>query len=208
MAMKKKFLGLALAAAVALPATGVYADTTDTINIGENESRNHQVTVNGSVLGKDGSVPAGRIEVELPTAMQFTVHEDGQLTGVEYTVNNSGSVPVQVLVSSFQKTEGDITLKTEQEITNEVDRLDRSNVNLQLNGVVGGQPKSIDLGDLDSEDDKRILTVNNETSGVITLTGTAGKKELKSSSDQQPEGIDKDGTTGKFSLIFKIQKDK
>lgn len=205
MAMKKKFLGLALAAAVALPATGVYADTTDTINIGENQSRNHQVTVNGSVLGKDGSVPAGRIEVELPTAMQFTVHEDGQLTGVEYTVNNSGSVPVQVLVSSFQKTEGNITLKAEHEINNE---LDRSNVNLQLNGVVGGQPKSIDLGDLDSEDDKRILTVSNETSGVITLTGTAGKKELKSSSDQQPEGIDKDGTTGKFSLIFKIQKDK
>lgn len=205
MAMKKKFLGLALAAAVALPATGVYADTTDTINIGENESRNHQVTVNGSVLGKDGSVPAGRIEVELPTAMQFTVHEDGQLTGVEYTVNNSGSVPVQVLVSSFQKTEGNITLKAEHEINNE---LDRSNVNLQLNGVVGGQPKSIDLGDLDSEDDKRILTVSNETSGVITLTGTAGKKELKSSIDQQPEGIDKDGTTGKFSLIFKIQKDK
>ena len=204
MAMKKKFLGLALAAAVALPATGVYADTTDTINIGENESRNHQVTVNGSVLGKDGSVPAGRIEVELPTAMQFTVHEDGQLTGVEYTVNNSGSVPVQVLVSSFQKTEGNITLKAEHEINNE---LDRSNVNLQLNGVVGGQPKSIDLGDLDSEDDKRILTVSNETSGVITLTGTAGKKELKSS-EQQPEGIDKDGTTGKFSLIFKIQKDK
>ena len=145
MAMKKKFLGLALAAAVALPATGVYADTTDTINIGENQSRNHQVTVNGSVLGKDGSVPAGRIEVELPTAMQFTVHEDGQLTGVEYTVNNSGSVPVQVLVSSFQKTEGNITLKAEHEINNE---LDRSNVNLQLNGVVGGQPKSIDLGDL------------------------------------------------------------
>ena len=204
MAMKKKFLGLALAAAVALPATGVYADTTDTINIGENESRNHQVTVNGSVLGKDGSVPAGRIEVELPTAMQFTVHEDGQLTGVEYTVNNSGSVPVQVLVSSFQKTEGNITLKAEHEINNE---LDRSNVNLQLNGVVDGQPKSIDLGDLDSEGDKKILTVSNETSGVITLTGTAGKKELKSS-DQQPEGIDKDGTTGKFSLIFKIQKDK
>ena len=126
MAMKKKFLGLALAAAVALPATGVYADT---INIGENESRNHQVTVNGSVLGKDGSVPAGRIEVELPTAMQFTVHEDGQLTGVEYTVNNSGSVPVQVLVSSFQKTEGDITIKTKQEIADGVSTLDRSNVN-------------------------------------------------------------------------------
>lgn len=207
MAMKKKFLGLALAAAVALPATGVYADTTDTINIGENESRTHQVTVNGSVLGKNGSVPAGRIEVELPTAMQFTVHEDGQLTGVEYTVNNSGSVPVQVLVSSFQKTEGDIKIKTKQEIASGVDTLDRSNVNLQLNGVVGGQSTSIDLGNLDHEDDKRILTVSNETSGVITLTGTAGKQKLKDGSEQ-PEGIDKDGTTGKFSLIFKIQKDK
>ena len=206
MAMKKKFLGLALAAAVALPATGVYADTI--INIGENESRNHQVTVNGSVLSKNGSVPAGRIEVELPTAMQFTVHEDGQLTGVEYTVNNSGSVPVQVLVSSFQKTEGDIKIKKEQEITEGVSELDRSNVNLKLNGVVGGRSKSIDLGDLEHEDDKRILTVSNETSGVITLTGTAGQKELKSSTDQRPEGIDKDGTTGKFSLIFKIQKDK
>ncbi|MEI3045117.1 MAG: hypothetical protein V8T82_05160 [Romboutsia timonensis] len=45
MAMKKKFLGLALAAMVALPATGVYADT---MKWKKNETLNHNVTVTGS----------------------------------------------------------------------------------------------------------------------------------------------------------------
>lgn len=205
MAMKKKFLGLALAAAVALPATSAYAAP---IIMGENESQTHEVRVDGTVLGKKGEVPSGKISVELPTAMQFTVHEDSTLTAANYTVNNTGSVPVQVSVSSFNRTNGSITVKKKTELENSKTGLDRSNIYLELNGNVGGTPQTIDLGNLSEEDDKRILTVGAQTDGVITLTGAAGKKPVVESSGSNPDGVDKNGASGEFSLIFRIQKDK
>lgn len=205
MAMKKKFLGLALAAAVALPATSAYAAP---IIMGENESQNHEVRVDGTVLGKKGEVPSGKISVELPTAMQFTVHEDSTLTAANYTVNNTGSVPVQVSVSSFNKTNGSITVKKKTELQGSESSLDRSNIYLELNGNVGGETKIIDLGNLSEERDKRILTVGAQTDGVITLTGAAGKQAVVESSGGNPDGVDKNGASGEFSLIFRIQKDK
>lgn len=203
MAMKKKFLGLALAAAVALPATSAYAAP---IIMGENESQNHEVRVDGTVLGKKGEVPSGKISVELPTAMQFTVHEDSTLTAANYTVNNTGSVPVQVSVSSFNKTNGSITVKKKNDLQGSKSSLDRSNIYLELNGNVGGTTKTIDLGNLSEESDKRILTVGAQTDGVITLTGAAGEQAVESSGN--PDGVDKNGASGEFSLIFRIQKDK
>lgn len=205
MAMKKKFLGLALAAAVALPATSAYAAP---IIMGENGSQNHEVRVDGTVLGKKGEVPSGKISVELPTAMQFTVYEDSTLTAANYTVNNTGSVPVQVSVSSFNKTNGSITVKKKDELQRSESSLDRSNIYLELNGNVGGETKIIDLGNLSEEDDKRILTVGAQTDGVITLTGAAGKKPVVESNGSNPDGVDKNGASGEFSLIFRIQKDK
>ncbi len=44
-----------------------------------NETLNHNVKVSGSVKNHRGIAPAGKIEVELPTTMSFTVDEDGQL---------------------------------------------------------------------------------------------------------------------------------
>ena len=202
MAMKKKFLGLAMAAMVALPATSAYAAP---IIMGENESQTHNVKVDGTVVGKNGEIPAGKISVELPTAMSFTVHEDSTLTAADYTVNNKGSVPVQVSVSSFNKTEGTITVKKKTDLETNKASLDRSNIYLELNGTVGGASKKIDLGGLAEESDKRILIVGPQTDGVITLTGAAGEQEVIQR--EQPDGVDKNGATGKFALIFRIEKD-
>lgn len=201
MAMKKKFLGLALATMVALPASSAYA--APNVIMGENDTQTHSVTVSGAVRKSDGSLPAGRIEVELPTAMAFTVHENSSLTSPMYNVKNTGSVKVQVEVANFQQTAGNINVKKKTEVVNHESSLDRSNIYLELNGNVDGTSKSIDLGDLAATSNKKILTVEPGTDGVINLTGAAGTDTTSGAST-----VEQNGATGEFSLIFKIQKDK
>ena len=201
MAMKKKFLGLAMAAMVALPASSAYA--APNVIMGENDTQTHSVTVSGAVRKSDGSLPAGRIEVELPTAMAFTVHENSSLTSPMYNVKNTGSVKVQVEVANFQQTAGNINVKKKTEVVGHESSLDRSNIYLELNGNVDGTSKSIDLGDLAAASNKKILTVEPGTDGVINLTGAAGTDTTSGAST-----VEQNGATGEFSLIFKIQKDK
>ena len=68
MAMKKKFLGLAMAAMVALPATSVYAwdKNGDTLSGNESDVMTQDVTVTGEVKSNQGTVAEGRLEVVLP----------------------------------------------------------------------------------------------------------------------------------------------
>ena len=84
MAMKKKFLGLAMAAMVALPATSVYANTTKegygTVEFDDKRTHSHSVKVTGEVKTADGTAAAGKITVELPTAMAFMVDENSIFT--------------------------------------------------------------------------------------------------------------------------------
>ena len=95
MAMKKKFLGLALAA------TSVYAaNDTQSIEMGKNDTKNVTVPVSGTIRNKQGQAPEGRIEVELPTKMAFTVDQDGNLPSTTYTVQNK-SQDVNIICGFF-----------------------------------------------------------------------------------------------------------
>ena len=144
MAMKKKFLGLALAAAVALPATGVYADTT--IGGNQNDTFTHNVTVSGTVANKEGIAPEGKIEVELPTAMTFRVDQDGNFKGSDFKVQNKSKVGIDVFVDEFRTNAGgNITVKKKEELERGKTTLNRSNVYLELTGNVGGEKQTIDL---------------------------------------------------------------
>ena len=188
MAMKKKFLGLALAAAVALPATGVYADT---IGGTQNQTLNHTVTVTGTVANKKGIAPEGKIEVELPTAMKFRVDQDGTFEGSDFRVENKSKVGIDVFVTNKST-------------------LDRSNVYLELTGNVGGSAKTIDLTTVSKstpENDKKILNVSGGSTGLIQLQGGAGTAFATGSSKENPTGIDENGASGDFTLIYKIKKE-
>lgn len=201
MAMKKKFLGLALATMVALPASSAYA--APNVIMGENSTQTHNVTVSGAVKNSSGQLPAGRIEVELPTAMAFTVHENSSLTAPTYDVKNTGSVDIKVEVSNFQKTNGNINVKKKTEIESGKTNLDRSNIYLELKGNVDGQDTSVDLGNLsnlNSTNDREILTVAAGTDGVISLAGAAGEDTSHGAA------VETSGAAGEFSLIFKITK--
>lgn len=206
MAMKKKFLGLALAAAVALPATGVYADT---IGGTQNQTLNHNVTVTGTVSNKKGIAPEGKIEVELPTAMTFRVDQDGNFQGSDFRVENKSKVGIDVFVDEFRTNSGNITVKKKTELEGQKGTLDRSNVYLELSGNDGGQTKTVDLAKVSetSEDERKILNVSGGNTGLIQLKGGAGTASAAGSSNESPAGIDKDGASGDFTLIYKIKKD-
>lgn len=212
MAMKKKFLGLALATMVALPATGVYAAETASQNVGyknvESDRANDTETsttidVNGEVLNANNQ--SGKIQVEIPTAMAFTVRANSTVDGPDYKVTNLGSNSIDISVSSFKPDAGsNIFIKTAEEI--EQDTATTSNaiftrnyVSLTLNGSGG---EKVDLGKVNqgvASTNKKLATIAPSDVETITLTGAAGIKPDAS-------GIDKTGTNGSFKLAFKITK--
>ena len=195
MAMKKKFLGLALATMVAMPATGVYAaGNTQTITGKDTSTLNHTIPVTGSVTKSDGTAAAGQITVELPTKMAFAVDKVGNLTGGTYTVKNSSKDAIDVYVSEFRRTSGDIEVK--QTISSDTDN--RSKVKLELTGNTG---TAVNLADsqLDgTSDGVKVANVKGNNTGNITLTGEAGKAN--------ESGVDQNGASAEFNMVFKVKK--
>ena len=202
MTMKKRFLGLALAAMVAVPATTAYANSYQTVEGDENKTLSHKVKVSGTVNTNTGTAPSGKIQVELPTAMAFTVSEDSTLTGGTYNVENRSSVPITLSVSEFRRSTGNITVE-DTESFNQAEQ-DRSHVFLSLDGRVAGVPTSVDLGSFIAGEilaDVEILDVDENNSATMTLSGEAGTKPDSSGT------VDSKGATGEFDLVFKISKD-
>ena len=197
MTMKKRFLGLALAAMVAVPATTAYA-AQQTVTGNDTDTITHDVTVSGSVRKSDGQAPAGRIEVELPTAMAFTVDQEGNFSGANYNVTNRSAIPVKLSVAEFRETNktGGITLN---EVSNfEPSTKDRSNVAISLDGKIDSGFVSVDLSRLDGTSEEEILKVNAGDTGVLRLSGEAGTQK---SGDVESNGAKED-----FTLVFKIKK--
>ena len=165
----------------------------DTIIGSETETINHEVTLHGSVKKADGSAPEGIIEVELPTAMAFSVDKDGNLTAGSYTVTNKSSVDITVSVASFSDSNPGtgITVKPKDE---PLESLDRSNIHLNL---VGGNT-SVDLGKKIYSPIK-LLDINSSGGvGIINLNGEAGKGK--------GSVVDEKGVSEDFSLILSIKK--
>ena len=196
MAMKKKFLPLLMAGMVVVGTTGlVNADTTTTTVTGNNtQTLQSSVTVSGSVTTSQGEAPEGKLTVELPTKMAFAVDKAGNLTGGTYTVKNSSKDAIDVYVSEFRKTSGDIEVK--QTISPDSDN--RSNVKLELTG----NATTVNLADSQlngTSDGIKVANVKGNNTGNITLAGEAGKAEDQS-------GVDQTGASAEFNMVFKVKK--
>lgn len=215
MAMKKKFLGLALAAAVALPATTAYAanDTTKTVEMGKNETQNVTVPVSGTIKNSQGQAPEGRIEVELPTKMAFTVDQEGNFTDTTYTIQNrSKDVSIDVSVATFSggstATAGGsngIKLHPSTTVSTSPNEKYRNEVELKLTNAQDPL-KSVDLGNFKSlnESQRLLATVDSGQTNSIVLSGVAGKKP---SSDVSGDStVDSKGANEEFNLVFSIKK--
>ena len=195
MAMKKKFLPLLMAGMVVVGTTGlVNADTTDTTTVTGNNTQTLQssVTVSGSVTTSQGVAPEGKLTVELPTRMAFAVDQSGNLTGGTYTVKNSSKDNIDVYVSEFKKTSGNIEL---------VDNIssgtsNRSQVKLTL---TGDQVSPVNLKTIETNPQDTLLAeIGANDSESIILGGEAGT--------QSDATIDRDGATGQFNMVFKVKK--
>ena len=199
MAMKKKFLGLAMAAMVALPAAA-YADT---VQWNEGDTKDVEVTVSGSVKSNTGIAPQGKLEVELPVSMDFSVDKNGTFTGTSYNVTNRSQSKVAVSVANFteQNKQGGITiLPTSAQST--IDEKGRDNVIMAL---IGDNNQYIDLGNFNKATDsvKELLVVDeNNGVGTIHLNGVAGKAAITTNGNVS----DTTGVAETFKLVFQIKK--
>ena len=216
MAMKKKFLGLALAAAVALPATTAYAaNDTQSVEMGKNDTQNVTVPISGTIRNHQGQAPEGRIEVELPTKMAFTVDQDGNLPSTTYTIQNrSQRESIDVSVASFSggstATEGGsdgIKLHQSGTVTGHRDEKYRNEIELKLTNAKDSS-KSVDLGNfknLSNESEKLLATVTSGETNSIVLSGVAGTKDSSQVGSNSTD-VDSKGANEEFNLVFSIKK--
>ena len=203
MAMKKKFLGLAMAAMVALPATSVYAAGENNIISGvDTQTYTQNVTVTGEVKSSQGTVAEGRLEVVLPTSLAFSVDQKGNFTNVDYSVTNNSPCAITVGVQQFSETntKPDEGIVVKDASTN-MSGLPRNNVQMALVGDNGntGSKRYVDLGAEDTQNlaqPKEILDVPSNQTKVIKLLGNAGKDK----------STVENGTTETFTVVFEVKK--
>lgn len=206
MAMKKKFLGLAMAAMVALPATSVYAwdKNGNTLSGNESDIMTQDVTVTGEVKSSEGTVAEGRLEVILPTSMAFSIDQKGNFTDVDYKVTNNSPTAISVGIQQFRKTKtnGGIILKNKDE--SDMDSLKRNNVQMALVGDnSGGSKRYVDLGNPETQNLKStqpLIDVESKQTGIIQLLGNAGK-DTSNETDELLKGM-----TEKFTVVFEVKK--
>ena len=199
MAMKKKFLGLALATAIALPASSVYAtEDTTRIQFDNTTTQNHNVTVKGSVTNNQGQAPVGKIEVELPTTMTFSVNQKGQFTGTEYRVTNKGQDAITVSLGDFTETKPNDGIKLVPIGGDDVmTSKKRNEVKMAL---LGDGTNHVDLSDAANQKGTELIDVEgNDGVGTIRLAGVAGADDIDG--DANNTGVSED-----FKLVLQIKK--
>lgn len=211
MSMKKKFLALALASMVAMPVVANASSKTQMVDGLATQPQNADVKITGTVNNNQGQAPAGKISVELPTAMSFTVDEASNVSVAgNFTVANRGVEAVDVFVTQFSETKPGygITMKKREDLTREVSTLDRSNVSLLL---INGQNR-VDLAD-DTEFSvsnpyKLIDNLEGNQTVNVTIDGEAGEGTGKASAvdPTTTASVDDIGTSEEFVVTFKISK--
>lgn len=209
--MKKKLLSLVLAGAM-VASTSVSAFAADDTVVRDNNGTAN-VTINGSVYGNDGQIPSGTINVSVPTALNFKVAQNGDVTGSEIKIANNGMEAVDISAVSFtDKTPNkNITVVSPSELQDRGTKT-RDKVALWIRGNRDTQAyfKSVDIsGDesgiinnlgrgQDSETGIKVSTINPQEKGTLTLEGFAGTQQL---TENETSGV-----TDEFTLILKIGK--
>lgn len=210
--MKKKLLSLVLAGAM-VASTSVSAFATDVKTDVKKDGGTANVTINGSVYGNGGQIPSGTISVSVPTALNFKVNKDGVVEGSSIKIVNNGAEAVDVSAVSFvDETPGlGITVIPPRELNNASERF-RSEVVLHLIGKSGEGTyfKTVNVGSGESgiinsqgisggDTGIKLSTIEgNGDSDTLTLSGSAGTKDLEDKADE--------GLTDKFILTLKIAK--
>ena len=196
MSMKKKFLALALAGMVAMPVVANASGQTNTIDIGKNEVGGASVTLTGSVDSDSGQAPAGRIQVELPSAVTFSVDKDGIFTApTNFEINNTGQEAIKVEVTEFIQskpdTGSDKGIVVVEKGSSTLASANRTNMSLVLVGADG----EADLSQVKPSSPVKVFSnITGGTKQTLTLRGQVG----------QTTGGVAQGVSEDFTVKFRI----
>lgn len=178
--MKKKLLSLVLAGAM-VATTSVSAFADDTHEIQSGKEKEVEVKVEGNITGHDGSVLPSSVTVTVPTTVNFTVNENGDLSSPTMYIRNSGETAVSVIASEFVDSSGG----TEIDVVKEERNLSkRKNITLKItggdrdfiltseqNGNKYGKIYKADGGDISLDTDRVIGTATKDKPLELRLTG-------------------------------------
>ena len=129
--MKKKFLSLMMAAAVvATTSVSAFAEEVRT------NGGSVDVTITGSVNGPGNTAPEGTISVTIPTALAFTVYNNGEVGGTNLDIKNNGTEDVEIYAYQFIDGNGQAGIDVVKEISDR-DNTKRNSVVLNLTGNEG-----------------------------------------------------------------------
>ena len=203
--MKKKFLSLMMAAAmVATTSVSAFAANDKTVT---NDGDSVEVKINGIVNNSNNEPPAGTLSVTVPTALSFTVNNEGKFTGSNIKVTNTGTQAIDVYAYQFK----DVTPTTGIMIKASNALIKKSDVSLSLNGNAGtayfrSEAEADGKGIYDEGGNKvvnqegaKIANIEGGDENTLYLEGSAGKSDLE----------DKYTSTGineRFTLRLKIKK--
>ena len=186
--MKKKFLSLMMAAAmVATTSVSAFAANYETVNKDKGEVN---VTITGSVNDEQNNAPEGTISVTIPTALAFTVNNEGEVEGTSLDVQNNGTERVEIYAYQFvdgDGTSGINVVKPMQETDRATAKTSQVSLSLGGNagtaGFVSEENKIYDakkpLQDADENGVKisALGKVGEQNTDKINLTGIAGKNK-------------------------------
>ena len=215
--MKKKLLSLVLAGAmVASTSVSAFADE---ITVDKN-GKEHRVDVTGNVENTSGDIVSGTITVTVPTAVSFTIGNDGEFTGgdIEIVNRNSEREKIEVIAKEFNdpNPESGIIIVKDSELDDKINEntanSDKRYISLNLKGddaTVGlisnkaqGKTGFVTLND-ESEIDKQTNTsLGKAWEGNnlrLKLTGRVKKSGT-------PYVAPTNAIKSNFSLVLKIQK--
>ena len=209
--MKKKLLSLVLAGAmVASTSVSAFAEVESVgngvVNGPDNKQYSTEVQIKGDVEDNAGQTKPGTLSVTVATAANFRVNKDGQLSGANINVRNSGTDDIDVFAYKFIDTTSDtgITVKGKSALQGQ----NRTSVALKVKGnlataYLGSAAGSNNGIYTDAElnnsgsDPIRIATVAPGSEKQLELSGEAGQDTSQAVTEAVADN---------FTLVLKIAK--
>lgn len=209
--MKKKLLSLVLAGAmVASTSVSAFADI---ITAPDTTEPTTEVEITGKILNQSGQEPSGTFKVTIPTAVAFTVNQNGGLDGTKIKISNGGSQNIDIYAEKFVDTTKNSKISVVEESL--LGTKDKTFVSLSLSG----SENTVHLkSESDTTNNKGLYTDDALTSPAtddalkLTSVQVGAEKELTLSgmagnhNDDLDNDVKTKGLSDKFTLTLKIKK--
>lgn len=166
---------------------------TNTVNSSVTKPATSDLIISGNVDDSSGNPPAGRIEVELPSNMNFVVDKYGNFTtATNFEIKNKSAHTVEVSIISFSEQKPTEGIKVKE---SDVDSTDSRNVvNLDIEGNIGTTTR------LHSNKftPTKVAEINARQTATLVLRGKAGNATEST--------VDNNGVNEDFTIKFMINK--